>query len=96
MSPTEDEFAEFDTDEATFDAMMAAAEPAELTHGPLEATVTIQQSDDVVFTLKVPSSGFLWAGAATRAFHGDVVVPGELKSPAVHHPSSSGEAALAG
>ena len=96
MSPTEDEFAEFDTDEATFDAMMAAAEPAELAQAALVATVTIRQSDDAVFTLQVPSSGFLWAGAVTRAFHGDLVVPGKLKSPAVHHRPSSGEAALAG
>ncbi len=35
MSTREDEFTEFETDEATFDAMMARGEPAEIVTGPL-------------------------------------------------------------
>ena len=40
MRGEDDEFAEFDMDEAEFDARMAAAEPAELVAGPARATVT--------------------------------------------------------
>jgi hypothetical protein len=39
--PGSDEFAEFDTDEATFDAMMRAAEPAELVAGRHHVTVRV-------------------------------------------------------
>lgn len=42
----EDEFAEFETDEATFDAMMAEAEPAELVPAPV--TTMLSPAQDVV------------------------------------------------
>jgi hypothetical protein len=67
MTATEDEFAEFETDEATFDAMMAEAEPAELVPAPTPTTVTIEQTDDAVFTLTVPAGGLFWVGTATTA-----------------------------
>jgi hypothetical protein len=38
--PPDDEFAEFDMDEAEFDARMEAAEPGELVAGPARLTVT--------------------------------------------------------
>ena len=38
--PRDDEFAEFDMDEAEFDARMEAAEAAELVAGPVRPTVT--------------------------------------------------------
>lgn len=41
MSSTHDEFAEFDTDETTFDAMLDDAEPAELIAAPARVTVTV-------------------------------------------------------
>ena len=40
MPGDEDEFAEFDMDEAEFDARMEAAEPAELVAGPVLPTIT--------------------------------------------------------
>jgi hypothetical protein len=43
MPRHEDEFAEFETDEATFDAMMAQAQPAEIVAS--RPTVTVAQDD---------------------------------------------------
>jgi hypothetical protein len=40
MPHNDDEFAEFDVDEAEFDARMEAAEPAELVSGPARPTIT--------------------------------------------------------
>jgi len=44
----DDEFAEFETDEATFDAMMAEAEPAELVPPPARVTTVLSPAQDVV------------------------------------------------
>lgn len=47
-SSDEDEFAEFETDEATFDAMMAEAEPAILVRPPAGVTTVLSAAQDVV------------------------------------------------
>jgi hypothetical protein len=60
----DDEFSEFDTDEATFDAMMAEAEPAELVHSRPSTTVTVEQADDSKFQLRVPA-GFVTVSASS-------------------------------
>jgi hypothetical protein len=44
----EDEFAEFETDEATFDAMMAEGEPAVLVPPPAHVTTVLSAARDVV------------------------------------------------
>lgn len=51
--PDSDEFAEFDTDEATFDAMLARAEPAEIVAA--QQTVIVEQDDDTRFTVNMPA-----------------------------------------
>lgn len=43
MPGTDEEFAEFETDEATFDAMLDRAEPAELVAPPARVSVTVSR-----------------------------------------------------
>lgn len=50
------EFAEFDTDEAAFDAMLARAEPAELVAPPRRVTVLSAARDAVTFLQGLPIS----------------------------------------
>ena len=54
MPCDEDEFAEFDMDEADFDARMEAAEPAELVVGPLLPTVTTRTAHGI-FRVTMPA-----------------------------------------
>lgn len=51
-----DEFAEFETDEATFDAIMERAEPAELVPVPTPLTVLSATRDVVTFRRGLPAS----------------------------------------
>lgn len=51
-----DEFAEFETDEATFDAMLERAEPAELVPPPAFITVLSAARDTVTFQRGLPVS----------------------------------------
>jgi hypothetical protein len=51
-----DEFAEFETDEATFDAMLEQAEPAELVPPPACVTVLSAVRDAVTFRQGLPLS----------------------------------------
>jgi hypothetical protein len=51
-----DEFAEFETDEATFDAMLEQAEPAELVPPPACVTVLSAVRDAVTFRHGLPLS----------------------------------------
>jgi hypothetical protein len=95
MPPTEDEFAEFDTNEATFDAMMAEAEPVELVPAPPRTTVTIEQAGEATFKLTVPRGGLLWAGTSTLALNGESVAHGPGRLPAHHHRPPDPRAALA-
>ena len=68
MPTTDDEFAEFDTDEATFDAMMEAAEPAELADSAARTTATVAQGNaDASFTISAPRSSFFTIGSSTRS-----------------------------
>lgn len=48
------EFAEFETDEATFDAMLEAAEPAELFPPPAHVTVLSAARDTITFAHGLP------------------------------------------
>lgn len=62
----EDEFAEFETDEATFDAMMAEAEPAELVPPPARVTTVLSPARDVVtFAHGLPVTISVATSAAT-------------------------------
>src|SRR5689334_18223345 len=72
-TPPEDEFAEFETNEATFDAMMAEAEPAELVAAPARCTaMRIELAGDAVFTLAASWDGFsISTAAATAALNGE-------------------------
>lgn len=90
---SDDEFAEFKTDEATFDAMMAEAEPAEIVSASPH-TVRVEQSDGSVFVLHVPAGGLFSVGAAISAAAELAVAhgPGRL---GVHHLPAPA-AALAG
>ena len=71
MPTADDEFAEFDTDEATFDAMMAAAEPVELVERPAGTTTTITQADQTVFRVTVPAGGSIWPSTSAVSFSGE-------------------------
>jgi hypothetical protein len=51
-----DEFAEFDTDEATFDAMLAQAEPADLVDPPADVTSASTARDTIRFAPGLPIS----------------------------------------
>lgn len=51
-----DEFAEFDTDEAAFDAMLEHAEPVELVPPPAHVTVLSAAQDAVRFREGLPVS----------------------------------------
>jgi hypothetical protein len=67
--PDSDEFAEFETDEATFDAMMAEAEPAELVPPPARITTVLSPARDVVtFAHGLP----VMIGVATSADAGEI------------------------
>lgn len=67
--PDSDEFAEFETDEATFDAMMAEAEPAELVPPPARMTTVLSPARDVVtFAHGLPVT----IGVATSADAGEI------------------------
>jgi hypothetical protein len=48
MPDRDDEFAEFETDEATFDAMMAEAEPAILVPPPARVATVLSAAHDVI------------------------------------------------
>lgn len=48
------EFAEFDTDEAAFDAMLAHAEPAELVDPPADVTSASTARDSISFAPNLP------------------------------------------
>jgi hypothetical protein len=62
MPGSSDEFGEFDTDEATFDVMMARAEPAEITSAPERITVTVDDVDDTRFIVTMPTTHFVSVG----------------------------------
>jgi hypothetical protein len=51
-----DEFAEFETGEATFDAMLEQAEPAELVPHPTRVTVLSAARDAITFREGLPLS----------------------------------------
>jgi hypothetical protein len=57
MPDSDEEFAEFDTDEATFDAMMGRADPAEIVDAV--QTFTVEQVDHTTFTITMPAASFL-------------------------------------
>jgi hypothetical protein len=94
MPPTEDEFAEFDTDEATFDAMMAESERVELVEHPAGTTVVVEQGDQVVFRLTVPSGGPLSVATSTVSVGGEAVGR-EAGRLAAHHRLTAPVGALA-
>lgn len=54
--PEDDEFAEFETDEATFDAMLEQAEPAELVAPPVCVTLLSAARDAFTFRQGLPLS----------------------------------------
>lgn len=58
MAPTDDEFAEFETTNAEFDAMAAAGEPVDVYSGPPAGRF---------YTVKVESSA-TYSGAKAREF----------------------------
>ena len=66
-----DEFAEFDTDEASFDAMMREAEPAELTDRRQLVTVRSLANDAVTFAvgLQVSVGNATATGSAPEQLH---------------------------
>lgn len=51
-----DEFAEFETDEATFDAMLEEAEPAQLVPPPTRVTLLSPAQDVITFARGLPVS----------------------------------------
>ncbi|HET8642148.1 MAG TPA: hypothetical protein VFM37_09425 [Pseudonocardiaceae bacterium] len=54
MMANSGEFAEFDTDEAAFDAMLAQAEPAELVDPPADVTSASTARDNIRFAPGLP------------------------------------------
>lgn len=54
----EDEFAEFETDEASFDVMMARGEPAEIVSVPARSTVVVSRAGWSA-TVTMPASPIL-------------------------------------
>ena len=91
MPCSDDEFAEFDTDEATFDAMMAEARPAELVPGHPRSTFTIKQAGDATFTFTVSSLASLSVETATSASNGGALVhgPGKLSAHRLRAPGKA-------
>jgi hypothetical protein len=86
MGARDDEFAEFDTDEATFDAMMARAEPATLVEPSRQRTVVFVQSDETHFTVMLPTNPLLSVGLSGTATIHERVVETALNIPHLRAP----------
>jgi hypothetical protein len=64
MPHSDHEFAEFETDDATFDAMMAGAESAEIIAGRQQTVVVVEQDDQTRFIVTMPAGATLSVGAS--------------------------------
>lgn len=80
--PRDDEFAEFDMDEAEFDARMDAAEPAELVAVPVRPTITTRTAHGT-FTVTLPPLVSLSIGEV-RSEIAPEPAPGSVARLAVH------------
>jgi hypothetical protein len=78
----DDEFAEFDTDEAAFDEMLARAEPAELVAPPRRVTVLSAAHDAVTFLQGLPIT---IGNAASTSLGWRTEQSPQRLSPAVRH-----------
>jgi hypothetical protein len=89
--PHPDEFAEFETDEAAFDAMMAAAAPAAITDAPSHRTVTVTQAGQTRFTVTMPASALLTVATSATRTQGTSRGHDVRRRPAHHRPPTSSE-----
>lgn len=90
MTPTEDEFAEFEMDEVAFDAMLTQAEPAEIIDRRPSLVVTVAHTDLATVTVRTRSSNFLSIATPVSLPTGRPVVQGSGKL-AVHRVPTRGE-----
>lgn len=84
-----DEFAEFETDEATFDAMLEQAEPAELVDPPANVTLASVARDVVRIRPGLPIS----VPDPTSTVAGRLVRQTGPRLPAVRHAERTAEVA---
>ena len=70
--PTSDEFAEFETDDATFDAMLARGEPAEIVAAPARS-----------FRITISDNAFISIGTSLTSVNGTTISEGPARLPAV-------------
>jgi hypothetical protein len=94
MPGSSDEFAEFETDEATFDAMMARAEPAVITNAPEHLIVTVDDADDTRFVVTMPTTHFVSVGRSLSGAylaHAPATLTTRRRAAAQHREGPRGE-----